>query len=288
MRLILYSVTQEHDDTKDIQGFLNAGFERGATFCRCVGQNANLDIQEFEPFCPKALSGIGEVLPDTTADRCIPIELVRQSRQEKTERFRKREAEAVVATIRAELEAWAQQPEVIDVLREARPDLPDELTDRQQDICEPLLAIADLAGGDWPEKAGPALVKLCCLKEDVSTGVRLLADIRAIFNSTSEDKMTTKDMLQRLTAIEADRPYAFWWEDALKHDKLNSAATRLAKLLKPYGVGPRKIRVGDETIRGYYRADFEQSWKRYLPSCLPSSLDADRRNKRHKRNKVVA
>jgi hypothetical protein len=259
----------KNDDTKDIQGFLNAGFERGSAFCRCVGQGANFDVEEFEPFCPKALSGIGDVLPDTTADRCIPIELVRQSRTEKTERFRKREAEAVVATVRGELEAWSQQVGVIDALREARPELPEELTDRQQDICEPLLAIADLAGGEWPEKARRALVKLCCLEEDASTGVTLLADVRDIFNSTGEDKMTTKDLLEGLVAIEADRPYAFWWEDALKNGKLNSAATRLAKLLKPYGVKPRKIRVGDETVRGYYRADFEEVWKRYLPSCFP-------------------
>src|SRR5262249_12317536 len=72
------------------------------------------------------------------------------------------------------------------------------------------------------------------------------------------------------SAIEADRPYAFWWEEALKHDRLKSAATRLAKLLKPYGVKPRKIRVGDETVRGYYRADFAEAWKRYLPNSLPS------------------
>jgi hypothetical protein len=125
-----------------------------------------------------------------------------------------------------------------------------------------------LAGGEWPDKARGALVKLCCLKEDASTGVTLLADIRDIFGSTGEDKMTTKDLLDRLTAIEADRPYAFWWEDALKHDRLKSAATKLAKLLKPYGVTPRKIRVGNETIRGYYRADFVQAWKRYLPNSL--------------------
>jgi Protein of unknown function (DUF3631) len=269
--------SSKNDDTKDIQGFLNAGFERGATFCRCVGQNANLDIQEFQPFCPKALSGIGEVLPDTTADRCLPIELVRQSREEKTERFRKREAEAVVANIRTELEAWAQQPEVIEKLREARPDLPEELTDRQQDICEPLLAIADLAGGEWPDKARGALVKLCCLKEDASSGVTLLADIRDIFNSTGEDKMTTKDLLERLTAIEADRPYAFWWEDALKNGRLKASATKLAKLVKPYGVTPRKIRIGNETVRGYYRADFAEAWERYLPKSLPS-LRRDRTN----------
>jgi len=46
-------------------------------------------------------------------------------------------------------------------LRDARPDLPSELTDRQQDGAEPLLAIADAAGGDWPEKARKALTEIC-------------------------------------------------------------------------------------------------------------------------------
>jgi hypothetical protein len=55
--------------------------------------------------------------------------------EEKVERFRKREAEALVAAIRAELEAWSQQPGLIDMVRDARPGLPEELTDRQQDIC---------------------------------------------------------------------------------------------------------------------------------------------------------
>jgi putative DNA primase/helicase len=81
-------------------------------------------------------------------DRSLPVELVRQSRDDRAKRFREREAEANVATIRAELEAWAQQPGLIDTLRDARPALPEELTDRQQDYCEPLLAIADMAGGD--------------------------------------------------------------------------------------------------------------------------------------------
>ena len=33
------------------------------------------------------------------------------------------------------------------------PQLPDQLNDRQQDIWEALLAIADAAGGEWPARA---------------------------------------------------------------------------------------------------------------------------------------
>jgi hypothetical protein len=264
----------KNDDTKDIQGFLNAGFERGATFSRCVGQNANLSVQDFKPFCPKALSGIGKVLPDTTADRCIPIELLRQSREERVERFRKRDAEALVATIRAELEAWSQQPGLIDTLREARPGLPNELTDRQQDICEPLLAIADFAGGAWSEKPRAALVKLCCQEEDASTGVRLLTDIKRIFDESRKNKLTTKDILEALVVIEGG-PWAFMFEDALKHDKFQTAASKLARKLEPYKIKPRTVKVADgATAKGYHRADFEAVWKRYLPTFHPASGNA--------------
>src|SRR5262249_6469183 len=63
--------------TENIRRFFNMGFERGAKIPRCVGEGANQDIQEFDPFCAKALSGIGKVLPDTVTDRCLPIELQR-------------------------------------------------------------------------------------------------------------------------------------------------------------------------------------------------------------------
>src|SRR5262249_44947730 len=140
--------------------FLNAGFELGATFLRCVGQGSNQEPREFPAFCPKAVAGIAlnQCLPDTVQDRSLLIELERQSRGHRAERLRKRDAQAVTEPIRAELSAWAELPEVIDKLREARPILPNELNDRQQDICEPLVAIADLAGGEWPNKARKALV----------------------------------------------------------------------------------------------------------------------------------
>ena len=75
------------DDGKEaLRALLNAGFERRATVTRCVGTEHQL--REFQVFCPKAFAGIGK-LPDTVADRCIPIIMARQKPEEATEKFRK-------------------------------------------------------------------------------------------------------------------------------------------------------------------------------------------------------
>ena len=96
-------------------------------------------------FCPKAFAGIGR-LPDTISDRCSQNQLIRRSRDEKIERFRKRDGEAATLSIRESLAAWVHQADVIEALRTARPEIPSELDDRQADICESYLAISDAAG----------------------------------------------------------------------------------------------------------------------------------------------
>jgi hypothetical protein len=263
-------------EAESTRQFLNAGFRRGAKFLRCVGQGTAMGVKEFPAFCPKALSGIGRCLPDTVVDRSLPIELVRQWRGERAERFREREARGEVATIRAELEAWSQQLGLIDTLRDARPLLPDELTDRQQDYCEPLLAIAELASGEWSDKARLALIKLCSQEEDASLGVKLLAAIRSVFDSAGADKLTTTEVLEGLLAIE-DGPWALMFEDYLKHGKLQSAAAKLSRLLKNHKradgqkIKPHSIRKDGEIVKGFYRGDFEEAWERYLQPSLPIS-----------------
>lgn len=263
--------TKKNDGMENIRRMFNLGFTRGNKVSRCVGQNTNFDIQEFDPFCPKVLCGIGRCLPDTVADRALSIELVRQSIEERAERFRVRDARELVASIRAELQAWAEQPGLVDRLKAARPQAPAEIRDRQEEICEPLLAIADLAGGSWPEIGRAALVGLCAQEEDASTGVRLLGDIKNVFDEANAGRLTTRSIIEGLVAIEDDRPWALWFEDALRQDKLKAAAARLARRLKGYKVKPCKIRIGEETAQGYYRADFQNAWKRYLPALAPPS-----------------
>ena len=279
----LYTGKKSNDGEADRTcWFLNAGYRRGAKFLRCVGQGAARG-KEFPAFCPKATAGIGRCLPDTVADRSIPIELVRQTREERAERFRDREARATLAPLKAELEAWSEQPGMIDVLRDTRPLMPDELHDRAQDIAEPLLAIADLAGGEWPERARAALVKLYVGEEDADIGVRLLTDIKRVFDEKGEERLFTETIIKELVANADDAPWALWFEDALKHDKLDSAASRLAKKLKAYHIKPFRFRIGEDNKKGYQRAQFGKVWKQFLTASPPPA--PARRNKRNKTNK---
>src|SRR5262249_53582366 len=150
---------------------------------------ADLKASKFPAFCAKALAGIGRCLPDAVLDRSIPIELERQTREKKAERFREREARAVIAPVYEELNALAQRPELIEELKAARPLMPEQLNDRAQDITEPLVAIADMAGGEWPEKSRRALVKLYRQEEDEDKGVKLLVAIRRVFDDKQAEKL---------------------------------------------------------------------------------------------------
>jgi putative DNA primase/helicase len=126
-----------------------------------------------------------------------------------------------------------------------------------------------MAGGKWPRKARAALVELCEQDEDASLAVKLMADVKGIFDSRGADKLFTIDILHELVEIE-DRPWAVWWFDDLKHEKSQKPASRLARMLKPYGTKKSPIKshtiwIGDESAKGYEVGDFKQAFDRYLP-----------------------
>ncbi len=56
------------------------------------------------------------------------------------------------------LAAWAAQQR--DNLEDAQPEPAEGMSGRAEQIWEPLLAIADAAGGDWPERARAACAEL--------------------------------------------------------------------------------------------------------------------------------
>jgi hypothetical protein len=139
---------KEYSET--LRGVLNAGFRRGGMASLCVGQGANLTYQDFPVLAPKAIAGIGK-LPDTIGDRSIPVELKRRAPGEHVERFRQRKVKPEAVPLYDAAAAWAEAN--LEAFSEAEPGLPEELDDRAQDIVEPLLAVADAAGGEWPERA---------------------------------------------------------------------------------------------------------------------------------------
>jgi hypothetical protein len=132
--------------TEPLRACLNAGNRRGASVARCVGKGTKMEVKDFSVFCPKILAGIDTgKLPETIADRAVMLRMKRRREGEHVERLRYRFAVAAAATLRADLEAWAAG--AVEELRDAIPDLPDELGDRMADAWEPLFAIADRRQG---------------------------------------------------------------------------------------------------------------------------------------------
>jgi hypothetical protein len=120
-----------------------------------------------------------------------------------------------------------------------------------------------LHGGHWPESLRSALVRLCSEEEDGDLGVKLLAAIKKVFDSRGADKLSTEKLLGYLVDSGDDAPWSLMWLDDIKQDKIQKAATKLARRLKPYKIKARKVRIGKDTVQGYCRADFEGAWKTY-------------------------
>ena len=253
-----------------IRAVLNAGFERGATVPRCHGQSH--ELKDFSVFCPKAFAGIGNI-PETVASRSIKIPMVRRRKDQTVAKFRKRDVEQAALPIRQALKAWSSDNRVIAELRAARPEMPSGLGDRSEDICEPLLAIADMAGADWPALARAALVRLRDKgdTDEEETKIQLLTASREIFQTWKPDHISSKDLLGELVNREGE-PWAVWWKKDIDAGNTKGPGARLAKLLRPFGIISRSIREPDGTTpKGYPRSAFNDAFARYLPP-LPSVI----------------
>ncbi|MBI4305245.1 MAG: DUF3631 domain-containing protein [Chloroflexi bacterium] len=240
-----------------LRGILNEGFRNGGVASLCVGKGKDFELRDFPVFCPKAIAGIGK-LPDTIADRSIRIGMKRKAQGEKVERLRVRDAKAYAVPLYDALAKW--MPGATLKLAGVRPELPPELDDRAADAWEPLLAIADMAGGDWSERARATAIALSSgdAREDDSLGVRLLSDVRAIFREKRGDRIASADLVSSLVAT-PEAPWADLYGRPLTQ-------TTLAQKLKPYGVRSHQVRFGPKDSRkGYEAGDFRDAWCRYLP-----------------------
>jgi 5S rRNA maturation endonuclease (ribonuclease M5) len=261
------------DGREALRALLNVGYRRGATVPRCVGDGSNTAVEDFPVFGAKALAGLAGKLPRTIATRSIPIRLQRRAKSQEVERFRFGEAKAALGPLHDRLEAWAEL--VTPELRGARPAIPAALSDRQADCWEPLLAIADAAGGHWPQRARDAATAIhgADPAADPGTGILLLAHIEAVFRDTSAEELPTAILLRELVARD-DGPWAGWWEKDLADSRVKGPSGRLARMLKPYGIAPRQMKVDGDKTRGYHLASFGETFDRYR-SSFPSAAGTD-------------
>jgi putative DNA primase/helicase len=242
------------------RGLINSSFNR-----RTARHVMNVPIpgggyepREFSMWAPVVLSGIGG-LPDTVADRAIPIEMLRKLKTEKVARLRQRDGEDL-RNLARKAARWAQDH--MEHLCNARPKMPEWLNDRAADAWEPLFAIADIAGDVWPERARRAALILArdSADDNESTRLKLLADIRGAFAARDTDRIASEDLVAHLVGLD-DRP----WPEYGKTRKPISM-TQVARLLAPLRIKSGTIRLADSrTAKGYYRGAFEDAFARYLP-----------------------
>jgi putative DNA primase/helicase len=226
------------------RGFLNSGHTPDEPFLRCSGA--------FSTWCPKALALIyrgPDDLPPTVRGRSILIAMHRCPRGA-VESIRKDRLPLELAPLRVQVASWVDAHR--DELRDADPAVPDGLDARQADNWRPLLAIADLAGGDWPRLARLAAVALSPQEEDEEEGINALEDLMEVF------------ALYRLPSA-----LVVGWMNTNKPDRWGGTMTniRLARLLKPFGIKTKSIWWVDaraRSVRGYILSDCRNAFKAYL------------------------
>lgn len=241
-------------DNEDLRGILNAGHQRNRPSIRFnVNRNS---VEKLETFAMAALAGIGD-MPDTIMDRAVVVRMRRRAPGETVRPYRTRRDRPALEELADRLHEWARDN--VDELQSAEPDMPVE--DRAADTWEPLVAIADVAGGEWPERARAAAKSFTAAADaddaDANLSMRLLADLRDVFGDATT--LHTSTILERLHGIE-DAPWANFFGSPLD-------ARGLSRRLKPYGITPKDVREGGGSNRkGYSREQFWDTWQRYLPA----------------------
>jgi hypothetical protein len=243
------------EQAEALRGVLNGGNRRGS---KAIRGTADGEPVEYELFCCKVLAGIDTgKLPDTIRDRAIVVGLERKLRAEPVERLRVDDLAEQLAELEKWLADWAAEHH--DELARYRCESLQAISDRLEEAWEPLLGIADLAGGDWPTKARDAAVTLAKGAEDLGEdhGQLLLQALRRIFGT--KDAMFTTDITAALNADD-DLPFGAY------RNGQGIDARGLSRRLKPYGVKPKNVRVAGGQGKGYQREQFTEVWERYTPA----------------------
>jgi putative DNA primase/helicase len=237
----------------DLGHIFNAGWTRGTKIPRQV-QGVTV---WFDPFCPKAIGLVGLNMPRTLVTRGIIIKLWPKKAEEKVEDFLHID-DAEFGVLRRKLARWSADHAM--ALKDARPLLPAGFNNRAAANWRLLLAIAELAGGAWPEQARDAAARLSRTVHKPSQGMRLLEAFRGIF-ATGRKEITSAALADQLNAD----PAAMWCE--FNHGG-NVTQRQVAHLLDAFDIHPIPLhptRRKDFARRGYKFEQFTDAFARCLP-----------------------
>ncbi|MFJ4772371.1 DUF3631 domain-containing protein [Streptomyces uncialis] len=255
----IFGTPKQAEKNEEMRGLLNAGHQRNRYVTRVVGNDHT--PHKFATFAMAAIAGIGD-LPDTIMDRAVVIRMRRRAEGETVKPFRSRRDIPALHELRDRIAAWARP--LADEAADLEPHMPVE--DRAADTWEPLVIIADLAGGHWPRLARAACARMVAAEERTEeenpSGAKILADIRRIFHSKGDpESLSTDDLLFALNS-DTEAPWAEWGRNGL-------TPRGLGALLRDYTIASGNVRVGEIQRKGYTRNKFADAWRRYCPTVHP-------------------
>jgi hypothetical protein len=236
----------------ELRGIINSGHTKASAFVIRI-EGEGLEPVKFSTWGPKAIAMIG-VLPETIGDRSIIIRL-----------RRKKQSEHIIKTgidfieektdTRSMCKRWAMDN--FDAIRDVNVRVPPSGNDRQDDNWFPLFKIAEVVGGDWPVKVKNSMTKLVNVGNDEAIGTKLLLDIKTIFEDKGIDRIFSKDLVGELKDL-TESPWADW------NRGKGLTTNAMARILKPFSIEPKTMRIEFERFKGYTVNSFSDSFFRYL------------------------
>ena len=216
------------------------------------------EVRMFSTFAPKVLSGLRLApIDDAFTSRCIAVPMTRACPELRDDR------DPAGEDVRRQCARW--RDDHLSKLREADPEMRGRIG-RIAQVWRPLLAIADAAGGGWPEKGRAAAVALAAVAgtfaDGETLGTMLFADVRAVFEAKGNPERIQSGILDEALRVLPERP----WESMPKTNKPLTAQAR-GRMLASYGVSAETLRfdAGQPIAKGYKRAAFAEAWNAYLP-----------------------
>ncbi|MBX7469077.1 MULTISPECIES: DUF3631 domain-containing protein [unclassified Streptomyces] len=262
----LFGSAKVAEKNEEMRGLLNAGHQRNRPTLRVSGPNH--EVAKFPTFAMAALAGIGD-LPDTIMDRSVVIRMRRRRPGEKVAEFRTVRDTPSLHALRDRLVAWLAPLHATAM--DLTPPMPVE--DRAADTWQPLIAIADLAGGHWPAAARTACLAMTKHEaeqdqDNSSLSIRLLGDIRRAFAAEGNPSALRTRRLLDILNQDDESPWPGYTERGL-------TARGLQVLLKDYtGSATNRRFPGNVQARGFSRLQFADPWERYCPEPEPDPTTA--------------
>jgi hypothetical protein len=221
---------------EELRNVLNAGFQQGATVQRMGDHSGGgYEVQSFPVYAPRVLAGIGRrILNRTTLDRSFIFDMVRQTRDERRERFQRRAIQSEAEELKSAITSWVSRhkTEVLRCYGESPFSYLQDFRDRTIDVTQPLAAIVEVAYLGHPERgqAISALTEAVVITrredESLTDGHKILSYLVQLARSENPLVGNATELTLRCRSL---------GDEAIEETSVSST-------LRRYGFEPRSIR----------------------------------------------